>query len=118
MSSLGKPGNPAWVKGICQNPGGLKQHLVLKAQSYCEKGLEVLARMIEDEGERPDIRLAAIKLMLDRGMGLPKVHTDDDEKKVVTPRLASDEELRKRIAHIEGVEKNLNVIDIRAEEVK
>lgn len=117
MNSLSKPGNPAWVKGCeAPNPGSISKHIRFKALSYCEKGLEILAKMMEDEGERPDIRLAAIKMILDRGMGLPKVIENDEEKVINNPKTASDEELRRRIAHFEAVEKGLNVIEMKREE--
>lgn len=64
----------SWQKGHCPNPGGriggLKE-IRDKALTLSLKGLVLLEKVIMDENEPTKIRLQALNMAMDRGLGKP-----------------------------------------------
>jgi len=76
----GKPGNPNWVKGQSGNPGGrpkLLHEVREAARSHSVWGIGRLRELAESEDGR--VAIAAIKELLDRGVGRA-TELDDEER--------------------------------------
>lgn len=81
---MGKPGNPAWQKGVSGNPGGrAKTDLRVKelAKERTALALDTLAYICE-HGESEAARVGAAEALLNRGWGKPAqaiVGGDEDD---------------------------------------
>ena len=74
-------GNPAWVKGVSGNPGGRPKFLaevVEAARSHSLWAVTRLRELAESSDER--VALAALRELLDRGIGRAPEMPDDEEK--------------------------------------
>jgi hypothetical protein len=122
---MGKQGNPTWIKGgDSPNPGGKiisALYVKYKALSLCERGIEVLDKIITDENETTYNRLAALSMLFDRGLGKPSPTPlpEDDSMKALIPSQAPSAQIEKVIEHYEQVVKGFkegNVIDMKRED--
>lgn len=76
----GKPGNPNWVKGQSGNPGGrpkLLHEVREAARSHNVWGIGRLRELADSDDGR--VAIAAIKELLDRGVGRA-TELDDEER--------------------------------------
>ena len=75
----GRPGNPAWRKGVSGNPGGKRQipaTLVELAKAKTERALDVIVRAMESKNAPWSTKVRAAEIVLEYGHGKPAITVD------------------------------------------
>src|SRR5262249_36920605 len=88
-----KPRGKPFPKGVSGNPGGRPKQvheLVALARGFSEEGLLKLADIMRSKDVPPNIVLAAINSLLDRGMGRPTQVTAAELSMLEKPRTGDD----------------------------
>ena len=105
---MGKAGNPNWLPGVSQNPGGRSKELAalqnaarIKAASHSIEGIAYLVKVMRNEGEATQYRLKAATELLNRGLGTPQMQIDVDvivSRKINEMSLDELRQLEERLA--------------------
>src|SRR5215831_4030713 len=106
--AMGKAGNPNWLPGVSQNPGGRSKDLAalqnaarLKAASHSIEGVDFLIKIMRSEKEDTPYRLKAVTELLNRGLGTPQMQVDIDivlRRKIGEMSLDELRQLEERLA--------------------
>jgi hypothetical protein len=134
MAYCSFPPGVGFKKGQSGNPGGRPAGLKKireRALALSDEALSFLERVLKDEGEKIQYRIAAASMILDRGLGKPMqaLQLANNDEIDVTPRNMTGEQLKKQIEEFErelkedaerdkAVKDGINLIEGKSEMIK